>query len=521
MLLNLHILREDLLDLSFHGTLHHDPYELRLDHPVLCEGWPEDPSRDALYLVDASLLPDAPPRRGGLSLISFGEPPAAWLRSANDVLWMDGSVSSIEVYNRVVLLFSTYARWECSMLGLLDSEEPLGRAARGTQPLFPNPFAAISTTYRMVFKSFPKVVGESDEYRRYLRSIEGNVAFMTDEDIVRVASAGQFASVLEATEPVMFRSDSYGYETLVYPIRYAGETVALLCMDQVLAPITLRDRVLWKRFGDHLSRMFAKTGIYALSQPEEVRDVLSGLLAHRLLPEERIERLLSFYGWGMSDTFVTMAMAIRDDVSQPAALDALAFSIARATGNDCYAIVSDLVCFVFDLTAMGLSRKELIDLVAPLLGSRWLDASVSSTFSDFKDLYYFFDQAKVSGWIGWHKDPTRDMYLFEENAVEFMLGRLTEKSGPTIGEVYIPDELKALMEHDREYGTSYAHLVDVHLRNERNIAATIRQEFIHRNTFTYRMKRVREICGIDLDDEDMRLRLLVAFRLMELDGNQN
>lgn len=46
----------------------------------------------------------------------------------------------------------------------------------------------------------------------------------------------------------------------------------------------------------------------------------------------------------------------------------------------------------------------------------------------------------------------------------------------------------------------------------------MRQEYVHSNTFNYRLRRIEDIAGLDLDDEGARFRLLVAFRLLEWEG---
>lgn len=518
MRLSLHILREDLSDLGLVGRIRQGTYERTLLYPHLCEAWPSEPKAEVLYLVSAHDLPNVPPRYGRLSLICFGEPPDAWQRSTHSVVWTTEDKQPIDVLNDLTYLFWRYNHWESELRKIVEEGRPLEETAKVTQPLFNNPFAALSVSYRMLFSSFPDVREPSAEYLRYLESVSYDTPFMSDGDIVSIITADQFDEIRRSTEPVVFNTGGYDYPTLVYTIRVGEEACAYLCMDQTLSPITCRDRILWKHFGDFLGRALEKEDVYALTHPEVVREVLNGLLDHQLLPEGRIGQLLSHFSWDVNDTFVTMAVAIRETNNRAESLEALALSLARATANDCYIIRGDVICQVFDLTKMGLSRNRLIERVEPLLSPLWLDASASSCFDDFKNLYYYFEQAKIAGWIGWHEDPSKIVYRFEDESIGYMMHRLSEKCGPSIAEVLIPDELKLLVEHDHLKGTEYAHLLDVYLRNERNIAKTIRQEYIHRNTFNYRLRRIEEISGIDLDDEDMRLRLLVAFRLLEREG---
>lgn len=47
-----------------------------------------------------------------------------------------------------------------------------------------------------------------------------------------------------------------------------------------------------------------------------------------------------------------------------------------------------------------------------------------------------------------------------------------------------------------------------------NAKAAAEKLFIHRTTFFSRLRRIEEITGIDLEDMDTRLHLMLSFKLM-------
>lgn len=56
----------------------------------------------------------------------------------------------------------------------------------------------------------------------------------------------------------------------------------------------------------------------------------------------------------------------------------------------------------------------------------------------------------------------------------------------------------------------------VYFQNRSNVMKTARALYIHRNTLLYRLERIRELGGFDLDDAETRLRLQLALRADEL-----
>jgi purine catabolism regulator len=77
--------------------------------------------------------------------------------------------------------------------------------------------------------------------------------------------------------------------------------------------------------------------------------------------------------------------------------------------------------------------------------------------------------------------------------------------------------LGPLIEHDRSRGTGLVDTLRAFLETGEQQAAARRLE-IHPNTLRYRLDRIREISGVELDEPEMRLNLAVALRIQGLLG---
>lgn len=53
------------------------------------------------------------------------------------------------------------------------------------------------------------------------------------------------------------------------------------------------------------------------------------------------------------------------------------------------------------------------------------------------------------------------------------------------------------------------------LKNDRDVQATASELFVHCNTLVYRLKKILEMCPLDLDDFNTRHRLLESILVME------
>jgi DNA-binding PucR family transcriptional regulator len=72
--------------------------------------------------------------------------------------------------------------------------------------------------------------------------------------------------------------------------------------------------------------------------------------------------------------------------------------------------------------------------------------------------------------------------------------------------------IATLLAHDREHHTCYAESLSAYLDAFGDVNRAASTLNIHPNTLRYRVRRVAEICGLDLDDPDERLMAAIQLR---------
>ncbi len=73
-----------------------------------------------------------------------------------------------------------------------------------------------------------------------------------------------------------------------------------------------------------------------------------------------------------------------------------------------------------------------------------------------------------------------------------------------------------LVEYDRTQGTDLIETLTSYFAHKGNLSQTAEALFVHRNTLLYRMERIREISGLDLDNPETRLSIELALRAHRL-----
>ena len=74
--------------------------------------------------------------------------------------------------------------------------------------------------------------------------------------------------------------------------------------------------------------------------------------------------------------------------------------------------------------------------------------------------------------------------------------------------------LAILTQHDAETGGDLLGTLDAYLQNDQNIVKSARALGLHRNSMAARIRKIKSLTGISLDDPDERLYLMVSLRLL-------
>jgi DNA-binding PucR family transcriptional regulator len=80
------------------------------------------------------------------------------------------------------------------------------------------------------------------------------------------------------------------------------------------------------------------------------------------------------------------------------------------------------------------------------------------------------------------------------------------------------DTIAPLIAYDEQYGTELLLTLETFLENDASMATTCKQLYTHRHTIRYRLERVRELTGLDVNSTEGRERLGLGLKAMHVLG---
>lgn len=139
-----------------------------------------------------------------------------------------------------------------------------------------------------------------------------------------------------------------------------------------------------------------------------------------------------------------------------------------------------------------------------------LFCGVSKCFTNLNNRFVYIEQAKQSLQIGKQLAPSKRLYLFDAYYTDIIL---SQAASSLCYENYIPEELRRLALYDLENKTDYIHTLYTYLYLRNDINQTAKELHLHRNSLTYRLSKISDFLGIDINEPYQAQRLHIGLLL--------
>ena len=241
-------------------------------------------------------------------------------------------------------------------------------------------------------------------------------------------------------------------------------------------------------------------------------DIVLDLL-NNVRPEAQEEaRFLSLLGWGRDDLLVLVRLAAQQEGAGVMQEHALHSDLFQAFPRSYVLFAGHQQVVVMNLTRDPVSMPMLRHALSPLCRDYCLYAGISSPVRGPGELHTADRQARAALDRVFQLRSEKWILAFPDCALDYMLSRAQREIEPR---GLVAPELLKLMNYDRENDTQYFKTLRTYLIEERDIPRTAQALIIHRTTLQYRLKKIRAIVPLDMDDPWRRLYLLMSLWILE------
>ena len=436
------------------------------------------------------------------------------VRPGMNVISYDEQYSVGDVINRLLILFDRVNTFEFNMRLAVRARagyEPMMEAARSMIP--DATILIVDSAYNVISAS-----RESGSGNAYVDKIL-HQGYYDKDSLQQMAEMGYFSAndkyltpVLSVPpnvcgDPVILRS----YHTNGMFFSFAG------CYFPGRRP-TKVEYELFRCFTEHLHMYFEETGFYEHSIPlrqQMISDLLNYDGENPEFVSDHAERLrLPEHG------SFRLGYASFDDPSSLLASH-LVLQLRGWCNVPNYGVFqykASVIVLFHDWHDYSLPEQftfsERWDEMLDILHKTGARLGVSLLFTDIGKLRMGYNQAKSALQIGRKLDPDALEYHYSKYYLQDMLSYYQDKFSLDDISVRYLDQLS----DEKGYVNSNLLLLYHYLNTERNISLTAKQVHMHRNSVIYRLQKIQDILNLDFDDADVRMRLMITFKIMQMQG---
>ncbi|CAN5687872.1 hypothetical protein BH24ACT21_BH24ACT21_18960 [soil metagenome] len=155
--------------------------------------------------------------------------------------------------------------------------------------------------------------------------------------------------------------------------------------------------------------------------------------------------------------------------------------------------------------------------VKGLLPDLTISIGIGRYIEDPSEIPNAYSEAEVALEIGHRIHGPSSISTFEAAGTYKLLFRVLQED-PEELESFYNETLARVVAYDSRYGTELVNTLTTYLRNDASTVKTATELFAHRHTIRYRLDRVNELSGLDVDKSEDRESLTLGIKVMQLLG---
>lgn len=225
-------------------------------------------------------------------------------------------------------------------------------------------------------------------------------------------------------------------------------------------------------------------------------------------PAENVAAWLEVRGWAENRNFIVLAMAAEWENGEDAG--AVGAELAADYDGELTKLADEYV-ILFNPEPEGTSALKT--RIAKDLAAKGIPAGVSTSFSQLQDLRAHLAEARDALFTGRLMVSSAHLYDYQQYQLYHRLLSLSDKIDLR---TLCHKALAQLREVDAGGETDYYRTLYEYLDSGKDKVATAARLFIHRNTLNYRLKKIEELIGVELDAGDEYLFLYLSFKIQHL-----
>jgi sugar diacid utilization regulator len=435
----------------------------------------------------------------------------------------------IPLYNKLQNRIHAFFRWEQNLQKALGSDSIQSIAEVSASFMRDASVTILNAGYKALASSSSPEIKDRD-----VAEISQN-GYLSYESVQELMHTDKYRHDREK-DRIYFRSKS-GYDVIVYPIRFKNTVVARFCVTSAEPSLDSYLEELGAIACEYVSQFLLSSRGTEYNINAGFSTLVSDLIECRLTDQDELQERLKLLPLAYRKYYHVVVVAFPSLTNDP---NEELFS-ARKPENQKESIPWNYIIGrleqIFPFSNSTVYHDQIIMLVrkdkyrermqvpleqlTELLAGYDAYAAIGNYSKFLTALPPLYHQTRLTLHLGiaLRSNPQQRVFFYEDFSIyqfiEMTASQIQQKYR-TSNMVYLcHPALISLLRFDKKNKTNLTEVLYVYLKNERNATLTARQLFIHRNTMLYKINKIEELTGEDLNNPTLRERLLLSYHILE------
>ena len=417
--------------------------------------------------------------------------------------------SATEILNAVIAVFEKYHDFEMELNGIVTGGGSISDLLLAADPFFRNPMYVHDNLFAVI--ALPRMVEGMLKFEYSQKTGKIYIPLWLIEDF---KFDENYRNTLSLHEPGIWGIDEYPkhFRSLFVNLWDGSYYCGRLLINELQTPLQEGQFLTATYLAEYILMILRRDTHSSAQTYRNFEQTFIDLMQEREVAATDLNAALGILGWREDDRYVCIRLRNQDERLNIKTITVLRSALASVISGFTSFFCDNDLCIVQNLSVSDNSYTELRMLLAEHVRDSYLYCGLSNPFFGIRNLTSAFRQTQIALGCIANGGSTRWIMAFEDCVVPYVLAQTVRRMRAE--QVAAPDLIR-LLEYDRKNGTEYFHTLRCYLLHERSIPATSEALIIHRTTLSYRLKKMKELMTLDLDNEDNRFYLLLSFRLLE------
>lgn len=436
-----------------------------------------------------------------ISLVAYANDSTSHIKNG---LLVSQKTSVDFIFDAILEIFDRFRKWDDLLKRKLIEGENMQDIFNLCSMVTPDTVYITDVSMKMYVHSSPTLMEDISAIWRY----QVSYGYMPINVMNRLITSGELEKIKSFRKAFSPNTQTFN---LPYTCRniFSGNTLkAHIFIISIYSKPTQTHKEIADELGDLITPFVCRSPYFASRAGQVYENFFQDLLKRRVTNTILIKQQIAIFDWNMNDTYALLVIDVKNQH-----MDRIQFLIDYfCNKRDCKAFENEKYIICIFHIASEKSKATFAQSMKSLLSKMNLKGAFSKNFVNICDMDIYYRQAADILQFCMKNEAKRVLFLQEDFGLYSIFNASLENHNAY--ELCHPDII-TLYEFDQKNDTDYLETLYQYLLNDRNAVKAAKTLYIHRNTMTYRLEKLKTMLSFDEEDPVNRFYVLTSIFLLK------